>query len=164
MNYNWITYSDIKKQKYPNLLAELKESGYSICIVSEHMGYGRLNEDDTTIWNKLLGIDEMTVSEIVALSKLFGYGMEYLMRHKLTTIDGVSLAYYHWLDWNKKKQQVLQKNEVIKRMNELLEKRPGDIEKFRKILDMNDKELDILINLSKRQESDNNVKNQNILR
>ena len=66
MNYNWLKYEDIERSKYPNLLAEIKESGYSISTISECMGHSRhVQEDDPDTWNKLLGRDELPLEECV---------------------------------------------------------------------------------------------------
>lgn len=53
----------LSKYKYPNLVAEFMESGYSICTLSEHMGLGRRKENDPLMKEKLFGSDEITCAE-----------------------------------------------------------------------------------------------------
>lgn len=79
MNYDWLGYDVIEKSKYPNLLAEIKESGYSICTVSDHMGCNpHVSEDDPGTWNKLLGREGITLEESIGLVHLFNVSYEYL--------------------------------------------------------------------------------------
>ena len=79
MNYDWLGYDVIEKSKYPNLLAEIKESGYSICTVSDHMGCNpHVSEDDPGTWNKLLGRQGITLEESIGLVRLFNVSYEYL--------------------------------------------------------------------------------------
>lgn len=97
MNYNWLKYEDIERSKYPNLLAEIKESGYSISTISECMGHSRhVQEDDPDTWNKLLGRDELPLEECVGLAHLFNVSYEYLVAHELTKAGEVSIAHLRW--------------------------------------------------------------------
>lgn len=96
MNYNWLKYEDIVKYPYPNLMAEIKESGYSICTMSQYMGYGMCKEKDKRIWDKLTGMTPILASEGFALGRLFEAKMEYLFSHDLATTDGVPNAKIKW--------------------------------------------------------------------
>lgn len=103
MDYGWMKYEDIKKAKYPNLLAEIKESGYSICTLAEFMGLGsHRKEDDPEIWAKLTGKEKITVSEKSGLAKCYGLGIRYLFSHELTISHGKPEAYWRWLDFNQR--------------------------------------------------------------
>lgn len=97
MNYKKLTNEQINTFPYPNLIAELIESGYSICTLGEHMGLeGRRSENDPQIWSKLRGQDEIMASEAFGLARLFNTECEYLFSSELTEIDGMSAAYWRW--------------------------------------------------------------------
>ena len=46
-----LTIEDLRHFKYPNLLAEVKETTYSICTIADHMGlprpYRKENDPET---------------------------------------------------------------------------------------------------------------------
>lgn len=69
-----LTIDDLRLFKYPNLMAEVKETTYSICTIAEHMGlpgpYRKENDPET--WGKLTGRTEIMCSEAVGLAHLFG--------------------------------------------------------------------------------------------
>lgn len=109
MNYDWITYDEIEKTARPNLLAELKESGYSICTVSEHMGHGRYKEDNKIIWDKLLGKEKMLATECLSMMQLFGCKYEYLFSNKLEMLGDIPLAKVRWYQHNKKKAEEIER-------------------------------------------------------
>lgn len=102
MNYDWLEYEKIQKAVYPNLLAELKESGYSICTISEFMELGRCQEDDKAVWSRLVGNTEFSIDESLKLATYFGVDYRYLFSHNLAIVDGKSVAYWRWYDWNLK--------------------------------------------------------------
>lgn len=120
MNYDWMTYENIKECRYPNLLAEIKESGYSICTISEFMGLGRCKEGNSTIWDKLTGKTEISVFEAAGLAKCFNESMEYLFADELTVIGEESQAYWKWYDENKRKQQELERSKEIQKIYDAL--------------------------------------------
>ena len=74
-NYNPET---LPKYKYPNLVAEFMETGYSICTLSEHMGLGRRQENDPLINAKLFGDEKIMSDEAIGLARLFGCEIRYL--------------------------------------------------------------------------------------
>lgn len=97
MNYDWLGYDVIEKSKYPNLLAEIKESGYSICTVSDHMGCNpHVSEDDPGTWNKLLGRQGITLEESIGLVRLFNVSYEYLFAPHLEKVGAVPIAHFRW--------------------------------------------------------------------
>lgn len=117
MNYDWMKYEDIEKFKYPNLLAEIKESGYSICTVADHMGIGQyVREDDTKTWNKLTGRMDILHSEVAGLMKLFGVEYDYLFSHDLSVMNEKPVAYWRWYDSNKRKKEELKRNNEISKI------------------------------------------------
>lgn len=103
MNYSWLSYEDIEKSKYPNLLAEIKESGYSICTVSDHMGLGYRPEDDKEIWDKLTGRKDIFASECIGIINLFGVRYEYIFSNELRKVDGIPYAHLRWYKENQQK-------------------------------------------------------------
>lgn len=99
MNYDWLKYEDIERSKYPNLLAEIKESGYSICTVSQSMENNpHVPEDDPYTWNKLLGPEELTLQECRGLTKLFNVSYEYLFSNELAKAGEVPIAHMRWYE------------------------------------------------------------------
>ena len=112
MNYDWMKYDDIEQTKYPNLLAEIKESHYSICTVADHMGLGPRQEDDREIWDKLNGRKDIFASEIVGLMGLFNAGYEYLLADKLQKEAGQPLARIRWMDCNIRMQMDLEDKKI----------------------------------------------------
>lgn len=73
MYYEKLSNEQLRELKYPNLIAELIESGYSICTCAEHMGLadGRYREqDDKEVWGKLYGQLELLASEAIGLAGL----------------------------------------------------------------------------------------------
>ena len=114
MNYDWMKYDDIKRAKYPNLLAEIKESHHSICTVAEFMGLGKhTKEDDKTVWDKLTGRSDIYANECAGLMKLFGVKYEYLFSDELSVINDASEAYWRWYEMNKKENEEHEKNMTI---------------------------------------------------
>lgn len=112
MNYDWMKYEEIENATYPNLLAEIKESGYSICTVAERMGMGRRPEDDKAVWDKLTGRKKIKTSEVIGLMQLFNVEYEYLFARSLKMDAELPRARVRWLDW-KIKDQVERENRRI---------------------------------------------------
>lgn len=53
MRLSELTNEMLSTYKYPNLMAEVKESTYSICTIAEHIGLGRYRkEDDSKVWSR----------------------------------------------------------------------------------------------------------------
>lgn len=43
MRLSELTNEMLSTYKYPNLMAEVKESTYSICTIAEHIGVGKIS-------------------------------------------------------------------------------------------------------------------------
>ena len=153
MNYDWIKYSDIEKEKYPNLLAELKESGYSICTISEWMGYERCEEDNRKIWDKLTGKTELTYLECYGLVRLFNVEFEYLFSHDLTVLNNKSQAYWRWFDYNYKCKLDLQRQKAIKEIYDVLVAEPHIFEFMKKVVTLTKQQREQVLHLLKGCES-----------
>lgn len=131
MNYDWLSYEEIKKYKYPNLLAELKESGYSICTVGDHLGMGRYRqEDDPEIWGKLRN-GKFDAGEAINLAELFGVKLEYLFSNELKTAAGVAVAKTRWARWNDQKENMLRVEQLKWELKQELEEL--DVEAIRRV-------------------------------
>lgn len=124
MNYDWLKYEEIEKTEYPNLLAELKEPGYSICTISEWMGQGRCEEGNQDIWDKLTGKTEIYSSESMGLAKLFGVKIGYLFAHELSVINEKPEAYWRWYDDNKRKKEEIERGKAIMEIYDELREKP----------------------------------------
>ena len=106
MNYKRLSLIELSRYRYPNLLAEIIESGYSICTIAEYMGLGRYRrEDDPEVWARLAGSIEMTVANMCGLLQLYNVKQEYLFSDTLSIKGGVSEAYWRWYDENKIKEK-----------------------------------------------------------
>lgn len=125
MKYEKLSNEVLQKFRYPNLIAELIESGYSICTCAEHMELeGRRQENDSETWGKLKGTLNMTATEALGLSGLFGVGIEYLFSKELKVFNGISAAHIRWYEWNQEKER--ENNERIQReeIEQELRKKP----------------------------------------
>ncbi len=96
-----MTNEKLKKYPFPNLMAEICESGYSICTVGDHMRLGsHCQEDDPEVWGRLRGDIEMSAHEAIGLVALFGCTYEYLMSSELSVVGEKPEAYYRWYESN----------------------------------------------------------------
>lgn len=112
MNYT-VSMDELKKFKYPNLIAELCESHYSICTLGEHMGLGhRRKENDPEVWAKLRGEEDMLASEAFGLARLFGADPDYLFADTLTMIGDYPMAVIRWMDSNREREQDQRRYEI----------------------------------------------------
>ncbi len=96
-----MTNEELKKYPFPNLMAEICESGYSICTLGDFMGLGsHCEEDDPKVWGKLRGDTDLYANEAIGLVRLFGCTYEYLFSNKLSVMNGKPLAYHRWREHN----------------------------------------------------------------
>ena len=106
MRYKKLSNEELQRFPHPNLVAELIESGYSICTLGDHMGLGsRRSEDDPEIFAKLRGEKEILASEAVGLCRLFNVELDYLFSKELKTLGGKTFAYHRWYDWNQRMER-----------------------------------------------------------
>ena len=105
MTYQKLSIEELNGFRYPNLVAEIIESGYSICILSEHMGHGRCREDNPLILAKVFGDEPIMYEEGNALLRLFGCGFDYLFSHELTVRKGKTAAYYRYYEFNQRMER-----------------------------------------------------------
>ena len=148
MKYARLSIELLNKYKYPNLIAELIESGYSICTVGDHLGMGAYRkEDDKEVWDKLKGDTEIFASEALALSKLFDTKMEYLFSKNLEVIDEKPIAYYRWFDDNREKEKELKRIEDIQTIEKALEEKPYLLKFFMISLDCSSNQIGKVIKM-----------------
>lgn len=146
MFYEKLTNEQLKKYPYPNLMAELIESGYSICTLGNWMNLGRyLPEDSQEVWGRLTGEKEFYASEVVALTGLFRVEYEYLFSHQLTVVGEKTAAYYRWHEWNRKQKLNSLRFEQRERISMKLRERPEFGDFVEQILKLEQSELEKLI-------------------
>lgn len=117
MNYKRLSTIELSRYKYPNLLAEIIESGYSICTIAEHMGLGRYRkEDDPEVWGRLRGSIEMSGTNMCGLLQLYNVEQEYLFNDTLSIRGGVPEAYWRWYDENKRKEQEFERLQALSKI------------------------------------------------
>lgn len=122
MKYRKLTTEELNKFKYPNLVAEVIETGYSICTLSEHMGYGRREEDDPLIRGKVFGKIEISAKEAFALAGLFNCEYEYLFSDQLSVVCGKSAAYYRHYEINRRIEKDCEIFQLTERLRERMKK------------------------------------------
>ena len=98
-------FKQLGKFKYPNLVAEFMETGYSICALSECMGLGRREENDPLVKAKLFGDEAILSSEALGLSNLFGCDMEYLFDSELQMFGDYPIAYIRHFESNQREER-----------------------------------------------------------
>lgn len=123
MKYPRLSNEELQAFQYPNLMAELIESGYSICTCAEHMGLGR-GVDDAVVWAKIKGEDDIFTSEELGLARLFGVTLEYLFDSKLSMIAGESFGHIRWKKANQRREKEHQTDLTIQEIEKSLREKP----------------------------------------
>lgn len=137
-----LTIEQLKKYPYPNLMAEIMESGYSICTIGDHMGFGRYcEEDDSKVWCRLEGRKEILASEAVGLAGLFGVNLNYLFAKELKLISGKPYAYWRWLEHNQRKEREYKEYEMRQNIDRALKEKPFLLTVVMKVISMDETEL-----------------------
>ncbi len=136
-----LSIKELQKYPCPNLIAEITESGYSICTVGEHMGLGRyLPEDSPKVWDRLTGKEEILASEAAGLMNLFGIDFDYLFSGELKVIGEEPYAYWRWFEHNKWKEQEIKKHKMRRKIESALDEKPYLLELVSKIVCMSEAE------------------------
>lgn len=149
MNYERLSNDELRRFKYPNLIAELIESGYSICACADHMGLGRRGEDDSEVWAKLRGEHEVSAKEALGLASLFGVDLKYLFSHDLMTISGETYAFVRWKDENEKKEKERQEYLMYQEIERELKEKPYLLDFMKEAMKWTESELGEAIELLK---------------
>lgn len=120
-----MSIEELQRFKYPNLIAEFIESGYSICTLGDYMGLGnRRKEDDPEIIGKLRGEIKITIAEAEGLARLFAAEIEYLFLNKLETFGDMSLAFIRHYDSNVQKEKWLKEYKERDEIERILKEKP----------------------------------------
>lgn len=109
-----MTVEELRKFKYPNLVAEIMESGYELHRIAELMECENASDLEKVIEAKLRGDVPIMYSEAYKLAREFDVKMEYLFSHKLSVKNGKIEAYIRWNELKNAK-------EILKIYNELIE-------------------------------------------
>lgn len=141
-----LTIEELQSYPYPNLMAEIMESGYSICTVGEHMGLGRYCEnDDPEVWGRLTGEKEIAYSEAAGLMGLYGTGADYLFADNLKIVSGKPYAYWRWLEHNLQKEQELSAYRRLQKIDRALRNNPFLLTLVSEIITLNENELNVAV-------------------
>ena len=138
-----LTLDDLRLFKYPNLMAEVKETTYSICTVADYMGLPRpyRKENDPETWDKLTGRTEILASEACGLAHLFNVSLEYLFSHELKVVCGQTAAYWRWFDEKKKVQDDIERSKQIREIERELREKPYLMEFMKEAVTWNREQL-----------------------
>lgn len=133
---------ELSSYRYPNLMAELVESGYSIGTLAEHMGLpGRRKENDPEVWDKLNSEESILTDEALGLSRLFSVKLEYLFCHELETLCGKSIAYWRWIERNQNKERELEQIQIRDMISKELLEKPYLLEFLKVVITWSEEEL-----------------------
>lgn len=130
MYYKKMTNEELNQCKYPNLIAEIIESGYSTITLADFMGLGPKKngryrrENDPEVWDKINGKEEMLASHAAGLCKYYNADFDYLFSNKLHVVSGKPVAYWKWYEENRKKEAEFKRAEEIRTIEYELHSRP----------------------------------------
>lgn len=163
MNYPRMSNEELGKCEFPNLIAEIIESGYSTSTLADFMGIGAKRngryreEGDPEVWNEINGIVEMPASHAVGLSRYYGVDIGYLFSDNLAIISDKPQAYWRWYDENRRQEAEFQKREEIKAVEYELHSKPELLELMKVARTLNSEQVQsarrMLLELAKRDKS-----------
>lgn len=137
-----LTIEELKQFKYPNLMAEVQETTYSICTIADHMGLTPYRkEDDPEVWDKLTGKTEILTSESIRLAYLFGVSLEYLFSKELEVIKNKTAAYWRWFKERERVKKDIERFEKARRVGRALEEKPYLLKILEIASDLNDEQV-----------------------
>ncbi len=122
MNYKRLTNEELSNYKYPNLVAEIIESGYTPSTLADFMGIGAKKDgeyrkqDDPEVWGVINGTIEMYESNMMGLCRYYGADPEYLFSDTLQIMNGKPVAYWKWYKENQKQQRELERLQALSRI------------------------------------------------
>ncbi len=142
MFYKKMSNEELQKYPYPNLIAELIESGYSICTLGNHMGLGKhCEQDDPEVWARLSGKQGITADEAFSLCGLFGVNPDYLLSHDLRVLNGEPLARIRWYESNQKREQDAEISKLWYQIKRELEEKPYLYEFMKEVVSCNAEQI-----------------------
>lgn len=144
--------------KYPNLMAEVQETTYSICTIAEYMGLSPYRkEDDPEVWDKLTGKSEILFGEAMGVVRLFGVNFEYLFSEELKVIKNKTAAYWRWFDEHERIKRDLNRSREISKMEKELRKKPYLIKFMKVAVTLNNEQIDELVQMIERRKAGKTV-------
>lgn len=111
----------LARYKFPNLIAEVVESGYGLHTIADFMGYREYDEE--VIRTKLITGD-ITASEAFGLAKYYNVDVEYMFSEVLVLENGKPKAYWCWLKEHNKREQFRKRCEEIRAIEQELKEKP----------------------------------------
>lgn len=149
-----LTIEELKLYKYPNLMAEVQETTYSICTIAHHMGLDGYREaGDVETWEKITGRTEIYSTEGMALCRLFSVSFEYLFSQELKIVQGKTAAYWRWLDEHERVERDLNRSREISNMEKELRKKPYLIKFMKVAVTLNNEQVDDLVQMIERRKA-----------
>lgn len=124
MNYERLTNEELSYCKYPNLIAEIIESGYGMHNIAEFMRLETSFDLVDTVKAKLRGDEIICMDEALRLAKCFGVKVDYLFSRQLTLLYGKSLAHWRWLEINKSKEEEAERIRTLTQISDELNSKP----------------------------------------
>ena len=98
MNYKRLSNEELQKFPYPNLVAEIIESGYGYHTIAGFMGHGEEPNNEEFVLRKLRGETDIFAGEAFDLAKYFGCKLEYMFSEELSIYNGKPKAYWRWIE------------------------------------------------------------------
>lgn len=149
-----LTIEELKLYRYPNLMAEVQETTYSICTIAHHMGLDGYREaGDVETWEKITGRTEIYFEEGMALCRLFSVSFEYLFNQELKIVQGKTAAYWRWLDEHERVERDLNRSREISNMEKELRKKPYLIKFMKVAVTLNSEQVDDLVQMIERRKA-----------
>lgn len=155
MNYKKMSNDELSACKYPNLMAEIIESGYSTSTLADFMGIGSKKdgryrpEGDPEVWNKINGSEELLASHALGLCKYYNCDYDYMFSHTLNVISGKPAAYWHWYEENKLKDAEYNKKMKINEIYHTLDEKPYLIDFMKEVIKYIDSAEDSIAEIRK---------------
>lgn len=155
MFYKRLSNDELRSFPYPNLMAELIESGYSICTLGDHMGIGKhCQEDDLEVWGRLRGNVEMSLHEVIGLVNLFNCTYEYLFSRELSTVGEKTQAYHRWYEHNQRMKYEMEASSLGFKIRSELKEKPYLFEFMKIAVELKETEIkaatEMLVELNKK--------------
>lgn len=154
-----LTVKDLQLFKYPNLMAEVKETTYSICTIADHMGLLKpyRKENDSETWDKLTGKTKILYGEAFGLARLFGVSTDYLFSHELKVVCGETAAHWRWFDEKEKIKKDINRSRQIREIEQELREKPYLLEFMKKAVTWNTEEINEFIDLIGKEKAGDNA-------
>lgn len=145
MNYKRLSNEELQKFPYPNLVAEIIESGYGYHTIARFMGHGEESNTEEFALRKLRGETDIFAGEAFGLAKYFGCKLEYMFSEELSIYNGKPKAYWRWLEENKKRREECEKSKAILEIYEELKRKPYLIDFMKYCISLTEEERTMIL-------------------